>query len=42
VPRLEYHVNVKGSVVQSSAIAIRKLRSVVYTTITMIITMATY
>ena len=42
MPRLEYHVNAKGSVVQSGAVAIRKLRSVVYTVIMMTITVAIY
>ncbi len=39
---LEYHVNVKGNVVQRGAGVIRKLRSVAYTAITMIMTVATY
>ena len=39
---LEYHINVKGSVVQTGAGAIKKQRSVVYTAITMTITIVTY
>ncbi|KFY28466.1 hypothetical protein V491_00452 [Pseudogymnoascus sp. VKM F-3775] len=40
--RLEYHVNVKGSVVQTGAGAIKKQRSVAYTAITTTITVVTY
>ena len=39
---LEYHVNVRVNVVQRGAVVIRKQRSVVYTAITMIMTVATY
>jgi hypothetical protein len=39
---LEYYVNVKGSVVQRGAAVIRRLSSVVFTVIMMIITVATY
>jgi hypothetical protein len=38
----EYHVSVKDSVVQSGASAIRKQRSVAYTVIMMIMTVAIY
>ena len=39
---LEYHANIKGNVVQRGVVVIRKLRSVVYTAIMMIITVAIY
>jgi hypothetical protein len=38
----EYHANAKGSVVQKGVVVIRKLRSVAYTAIMMIITVAIY
>ena len=42
VLRLEYHANAKSSVVQRVVDVIRKASSVVYTAITMIMTVGTY
>jgi hypothetical protein len=42
VLRLEYPISVKGSIVRRGVGVIRKLRSVVYTAITMTITVVIY